>query len=180
MNEQERLAGARAAWRYLGSERPSFAVAPGPEQESVWDYPRPPRLEQDARHVEVHLGDVRLAATDRALRVLETASPPTFYIPRSDIDMSLLIAASGSSACEWKGTARYWGVSAGREPVAWTYPTPHETYASLRDHLAFYPARVECYVDGVRVQPQLGRFYGGWITPELVGPFKGEPGSEGW
>jgi uncharacterized protein (DUF427 family) len=174
---------ANAMWRYVGTERPSFAVTPGPGQESVWDYPRPPRVERDARRIEVRMGDTCIAKTARALRVLETASPPTFYIPPADVDLQQLMASTGSSHCEWKGAARYWSVRADDQllqHVAWSYPAPHEAFANLRDHIAFYPGRLECYVEGLRVQPQPGQFYAGWITPELVGPFKGAPGTEGW
>ena len=170
-------------WRWVGDERPPFAIAPGAHQESVWDYPRPPRVDRDAREVIVKIGATTVARTRRALRLLETASPPTFYVSFADVEMQLLEPASGSSSCEWKGEARYFSVRAGRDllsAVAWSYPAPHPEYAALRDHLSFYPGRIECTVDGVRVEPQPGRFYGGWITPELVGPFKGEPGSGGW
>jgi uncharacterized protein (DUF427 family) len=181
--EDERLAKARAMWRYVGTERPEFAVTPQPGQESVWDYPRPPRIEIDSREVVVRVGNTLIARTQSAARILETASPPTFYVPASDVDMTQLEAAAGSSFCEWKGEARYWSVrAAGQllEHVAWSYPEPHPAFAVIRDYVSFYPARVECFVGGVRAQPQPGRFYAGWITPELVGPFKGEPGSQGW
>lgn len=170
-------------WRWHGQGRPPFAVEPGPGQESVWDYPRPPRVEPDPRPVRVEADGIEVAASGRALRVLETASPPTFYLPLSDVRHELLVPAAGRSYCEWKGPARYWSLQlpAGVRPqVGWTYPDPLAPFASLRDHVAFYPARVACFVDGARVEPQPGRFYGGWVTPELVGPFKGEPGSEGW
>ena len=170
-------------WQWVGDVRPPFAQAPGPNQESVWDYPRPPSVVQDAREVIVKVGATLVARTRRALRVLETASPPTFYLPIADIEMGLIEPAPGSSSCEWKGEARYFSVRGEREllhAVAWSYPEPYAEYAALRDHLSFYPGRIECSVDGVRVQPQPGRFYGGWITPEVVGPFKGEAGSGGW
>lgn len=174
---------ARAMWRYVGDERPAFAIAPGPGQESVWDYPRPPRIEPDAREIVVCAGTLEIVRTRRALRVLETASPPTFYLPWDDVRRECFIAAPGSSHCEWKGAARYWTVVADGqrfEAAAWSYPEPRTSAEALRDHVALYPSRLACFVDGVRVLPQPGRFYGGWITPELVGPFKGEPGSEGW
>jgi uncharacterized protein (DUF427 family) len=114
------------------------------------------------------------------VRVLETASPPTFYIPPDDVERERLVPVRGRSHCEWKGEARYWALEPDGEPVAWSYPDPYPEFAVIRDWLAFYPGRVECRVDGERVRPQPGRFYGGWITDELVGPFKGEPGSEGW
>ena len=170
-------------WRWYGRERPSFAVAPGPGQESVWDYPRPPRVASDAREVVVRAGDVELARTSIALRVLETASPPTFYLPPEDVRTEHLERTGGTSWCEWKGAATYWDVVLdGRrlERVAWSYDDPTPPFAALRGHLGFYPAHLACFVGGVRVTPQPGRFYGGWVTPEIVGPIKGEPGSEGW
>ena len=173
----------RFGWRYYGQERPSFAVEPGPGQESVWDYPRPPRLEIVPHEVIVRAGRTEIARTRRAVRAIETASPPTFYLPPEDVRMEHLEPASGSSHCEWKGRARYWTVRAeGRrlDRAGWSYPDPHPAFEAIRGHLAFYPALLECYVDGVRVEPQPGGFYGGWITPDLVGPFKGEPGSGGW
>lgn len=181
--ETERLQRARAQWRHVGDARSPFAQTPGPGQESVWDYPRPPRIEPDAREVVVRSGEVEIARTRKALRLLETASPPTFYLPRADVRADALVAASGTSYCEWKGEARYLTVVAGGrrfDAAAWFYPQPAPTYAALRDHVAFYPHELACWVDGVRVVPQPGRFYAGWITPEVVGPFKGEPGSAGW
>ena len=181
--EIARLQRARAQWRHVGDARPPFAQTPGPGQESVWDYPRPPRIEADRREIVVRSGNVEIARTRNALRLLETASPPTFYLPRADVRPDALTAATGTSHCEWKGEAHYLTVIAGTrrfESAAWFYPQPELTFAALRDHVAFYPQQLECLVDGVRVLPQPGRFYAGWITPELVGPFKGEPGSAGW
>lgn len=180
---RERRAWARSMWRHVGDERPPFAVAPAAGQVSVWDFPRPPRLVPDAREVTVHAGDVEVARTRRALCVQETASPPTWYLPRADVREDLIALAAGESFCEWKGTARYASVVLpGRrlEAVAWWYPAPLPHYAALAGHIAFYPQPLDCRVDGLRVVPQPGRFYAGWITPELVGPFKGAPGSEGW
>lgn len=173
----------RTVWRYTGQERPPFALPPGPGQESVWDYPRPPRVAVDAREVVVAFGAFEIARTRRALRVLETASPPTFYLPRDDVNRSLLADAAGASTCEWKGRAAYLSVVAGGqrlERVAWCYPEPHPGFEALRDHVGFYPAPLDCRVDGLRVLPQPGRFYAGWVTPEIVGPFKGDAGTEGW
>ena len=156
---------------------------PGPGQESVWDYPRPPRICRDDRLVEVKVGDVVVASTTEATRVLETASPPTFYLPPSSIDFDLLERARGSSHCEWKGMAVYWDVVVAGDrlsSVAWSYPDPYPEFESLRDHVSFYPGRIACFVDSQRVRPQPGRFYGGWVTSEIVGPFKGEPGTGGW
>ena len=172
----------RGQWRWTGAERPPFAVAPGPGQESVWDYPRPPRVERDARIVEIRLEGAPVALSERALRVLETASPPTFYVPLEDV-VADLVPAAGSSRCEWKGEARYWDVRAGgvaRARCAWSYPEPFDEFAALADTVAFYPAAFACTVGGAPVSPQPGGFYGGWVTPELTGPMKGEPGSEGW
>ena len=174
----------RGGWRWNGSERPPFAEEPGPGQESVWDYPRPPRVERDERPIVVRVGGTVIADTTSAWRVLETASPPTFYLPPADVRMDLLRPTSGSSRCEWKGTAEYWSVRTQEgervEGAAWSYADPFPDFAVLRDHLAFYPNRVDCFVDGEPVEPQPGGFYAGWITSDVVGPFKGAPGSSGW
>jgi uncharacterized protein (DUF427 family) len=173
----------RTGWRFTGQERPPFAVPPKADQESVWDYPRPPRIVADNREVVVRLGPVLIARSDRAVRVLETGSPPTFYVPPEDVEISRLESAPGTSRCEWKGEARYWTVVAGHrhlDQAAWSYPNPFPEFESLAGYFSFYPGRLDCSVGGVRVRPQPGRFYGGWVTPEIVGPFKGEPGSEGW
>jgi uncharacterized protein (DUF427 family) len=133
--------------------------------------------------VTVRLGAFSIAETTRAVRVLETASPPTFYLPPEDVRTELLEPATGTSLCEWKGEAEYRDVVVGDrriERAAWLYPEPFPEFETLRGHLSFYPAKLECFVGGHRVRPQPGRFYGGWVTPELVGPFKGEPGSGGW
>jgi len=170
-------------WRHRGQERPPFAIVPGAGQESVWDYPRPPVLVADPRLVEVRLGELEIASTRRALRVLETASPPTFYLPRADVRMELLVPTPRHSLCEWKGQASYFDVGSGRDAIpaaAWSYEDPTAAFAAIRGHIAFYPGRVACYVAGERVRAQAGGFYGGWITGEIVGPFKGEPGTGGW
>lgn len=154
-------------------------------EESVWDYPRPPRLEgADRRLVVVHAGEV-LAETDRGWRVLETSHPPNYYVPREDIDMARLERADRRrSMCEWKGEAVYWDLVDGSEvveQVAWSYPEPTDAFAELVGALAFYPNRVdEARVDGEQVEPQPGGFYGGWITSDVVGPFRGEPGTGHW
>lgn len=168
-------------WHYRGQIRPDFAVAPGPGQESVWDYPRPPAIVADGRPVEVRAGQEVVASTRRAQRVLETASPPTLYLPPEDVREEILVPCAGSSICEWKGTARYLALAADPStPVAWRYPAPKAAFAAIADFLAFYPGRIACFVAGERVRPQPGRFYGGWVTAELVGPFKGEPGTGDW
>ena len=175
------LARARDKWTNTGTERPDFAEEPGPGQESVWDYPRPPALVGDTRLVVVGDPETPLASTQRALRVLETASPPTFYLPPDDVDRDRLVAATGSSMCEWKGQARYWALRDGPdEVIAWDYPNPFGEFERLAGYLSFYPGRIECRVDGEVVRPQPGGFYGGWMTDEIVGPVKGEPGTGGW
>ena len=158
--------------------------------ESVWDYPRPPRLEPVTSHLRaVHRG-VLLAETRRGFRVLETSHPPVFYFPSVDVRLELFQPSDRrQSFCEFKGLARYWSLvleATGQEPVivpdvAWSYPEPSPAFRPLRDHLAIYASRVdECYVDGERVQAQEGDFYGGWITSRVKGPFKGAPGTRGW
>lgn len=168
-------------WNYRGQQRPPFAVEPAPGQESVWDYPRPPELRPDDRLVEVVASGRVIARSSRTVRVCETASPPTFYLPPADVDRSALVGVAGSSFCEWKGSAVYWALADDpARPVAWSYPKPKRDFRSLRDFVCFYPDRIECRVDGERVRAQAGGFYGGWITSEIVGPFKGDPGTGGW
>jgi uncharacterized protein (DUF427 family) len=177
------IRAARQQWRWQGQVRPPFAPEPGPGQTSVWDFPRPPRLVSDAREVVVCWGDLEVARTRRAVLVLETAHPPSVYLPWADVARHLLEPATGSSFCEWKGPAQYWTlVQADRRlpRVAWSYPQPLAGAEALADCVSFYPAPLDCRVDGAAVAPQPGGFYGGWITPDLVGPFKGEPGSEAW
>ncbi len=177
------LRAAREDWRWRGDERPPFADAPGPDQESVWDYPRPPRIATDPREVVVLFNDREIARTRDAVRVLETSHPPTFYLPWRDVDRAALVAATGESFCEWKGPASYWDVVDGEHRAfgaAWSYPRPFDGAEMLAERVSFYPALVECLVEGHRVAAQPGGFYGGWITPELTGPFKGVPGSAGW
>lgn len=169
-------------WKYRGHERPDFAAVPGPGQESVWDYPRPPKLSVNSRLVEVYYDDHVVATSRQTYRVLETASPPSFYIPPKDVNWGLLIAAPGSSVCEWKGAAKHWTLSSNPKAgaVGWSYSDPTPAFKKIRGYISFYPATLACYVAGERVRAQPGRFYGGWITSEIVGPFKGEPGTEYW
>jgi uncharacterized protein (DUF427 family) len=158
--------------------------APGPGQESVWDYPRPPRVEASTEHVEIWLGGVVVATSTRSLRVLETSHPPTYYLPQDDFAPGALRAAEGSSWCEFKGTAAYLDVMGGdavAPRAAWAYPRPTPGFESLLGHVAVMPGAMDrCVVDGEAVTPQAGGFYGGWITSRVVGPFKGEPGTRGW
>lgn len=181
-SKPEWLRKAQESWNFRGQDRPPFAIDPKPGQESVWDYPRPPAIVPDSRSVVVRAGKIVIAESTAAVRICETASPPTFYIPPADIDMDKLTVADGSSFCEWKGTARYWQLanSESAEPIGWDYPDPLADFESIAGYFSFYPARVECYVDGERVTAQAGGFYGGWITAEIVGPFKGDPGTSGW
>ncbi len=168
-------------WQHTGIRRPDFAIEPGPGQESVWDFPRPPIVRPDSRGVEVRAAAKPIASSRRCYRVMETASPPTFYIPPDDVEMALIVHAAGESVCEWKGAAIYWALASDAEtPIAWSYPRPRARFDAIKNYLSFYPGRVACYVDGERVTPQPGRFYGGWITADVVGPFKGEPGTGHW
>jgi uncharacterized protein (DUF427 family) len=159
-------------------------IVPGPDQESVWDYPRPPRLEDTSRHIQVIFNGVVIADTRRARRVLETSHPPVYYLPPEDIQQQYLAPTARTSYCEWKGGARYYTIRVGDrvvENAAWTYPQPTSGFTGIKDYIAFYPAPMDaCLVDGAPVRPQPGGFYGGWITPDIVGPFKGEPGTSGW
>ena len=177
------LQAARDQWRWRGQQRPPFAVLPGPGQVSVWDFPRPPRLVADPREVVLQWGTTELARSRRSLCVQETGHPPTFYLPWDDVARALLRPAPGGSFCEWKGPARYWSLVDGDRSlpgVAWSYPQPLAGAEALADRVAFYLTGLAGWIDGVPLRPQPGGFYGGWITPELVGPFKGGPGSDGW
>ena len=152
--------------------------------ESVADYPRPPRLEPSPRRIRIILGGAVIAETAAAFRVLETFHPPSWYLPPDAFAAGALVPAPGQSFCEWKGLARYWTLVGGgrrEERAGWSYPAPSPGFAAIRDHVAVYAGRMEaCFVDDERVVPQPGGFYGGWITAELVGPFKGGPGTLGW
>jgi uncharacterized protein (DUF427 family) len=156
------------------------------EAESVWDYPRPPRLEATGRHLRVVHAGIVIAETDNAKRILETSHPPVYYIPQRDIAMqSLQPSRRRGTFCEFKGVASYWNLIVPNAPLildaAWSYAAPSPAYAGLKDYLAFYANGVdECWVDGERVVPQPGDFYGGWITSHVKGPFKGAPGTLGW
>lgn len=159
-------------------------IEPEPGQESVWDYPRPPRLENSKKRLQVMFNGVTIVATRHAKRILETSHPPVYYIPPEDIKMEYLTASDRSSWCEWKGAAAYYHLQVGNRQVqnaAWYYPQPTPGFESLKDFAAFYPSLMDaCYVDGEQVQAQAGDFYGGWITSDIIGPFKGGPGSNWW
>ncbi|MFB3105182.1 MAG: DUF427 domain-containing protein [Pseudomonadales bacterium] len=155
---------ARAKWRFRGADRPEFALSACCDEESVWDYPRPPRI----------------AAVTERLRVLETAGAPTYYFPPGDVRCEhLTMQAQAQSSCEWKGKAVSFSV-AGVRAAAWSYTSTYPEFASIRGWYAFFPAWLECYVGAERVSPQSGGYYGGWITGNLRGPIKGERGTEHW
>src|SRR4051794_11855764 len=159
-------------------------ITPRPGEESVWDYPRPPRVERVAQHLRVVLGGITIAESTNGWRVLETSHPPNFYFPRADVRPDALLDADGASWCEWKGHAHYFDVVGGdriERRAAWGYATPNDAYRELAGMVSFYPGRMDaCFVDEERVTPQPGGFYGGWITMNVVGPFKGGPGANGW
>lgn len=154
------------------------------DMESAWNYPRPPRLEPVSRRLRVVLGGETIADTTGAYRVLETSHPPNYYLPADDILPGTLVRTNRRSVCEWKGVAHYFDVRSGGRVegnAAWGYDRPSEPYASIAGFVAFYAGRMDaCFVDDEQVKPQPGGFYGGWITRDVAGPFKGEPGTEGW
>jgi uncharacterized protein (DUF427 family) len=164
--------------------KPDKIVQKSPNQESVWDYPRPPRIEDSQKHIQVIFNGVMIAETRRAIRVLETSHPPVYYIPPEDVRMDYFSTTPRSTFCEYKGAASYYTIRVGERTeahAAWFYPHPSTPYAALANYVAVYPSRMEaCFVDGEQIQPQPGDFYGGWITKEIVGPFKGGAGTAGW
>ncbi len=159
-------------------------ITPKPGQESVWNYPRPPALEKVSKSIEIIFNGASIVRTNGAYRVLETSHPPVYYLPPADIRMEFLKPASQHTHCEWKGTGSYYHLEVDGKiahNAAWFYHTPHPRFAAIKDFSAFYANQMDrCLVDGEEVIPQPGEFYGGWITPEIVGPFKGIPGSWGW
>jgi uncharacterized protein (DUF427 family) len=159
-------------------------IEPKPGQESVWDYPRPPRVELSTKRIRVLFNGVTLAETTHAMRVLETSHPPVYYIPQGDIRMEYLSPTAQRTFCEFKGAASYWTIKVGDKVEAdagWSYASPSRGFEQIKDHIAFYPGRMEaCYVDEEKVLAQPGDFYGGWITSDIVGPFKGGAGTWGW
>lgn len=160
-------------------------IDPGPGQESVWDYPRPPRVEAVPERIRVVIDGVEIASSESALRVLETAGAPVYYLPPGDVRRDLLLATDRTTFCEWKGEARYWSIAtpAGRlvPSAAWSYQRPQPGYEAIAGYLAFYAWAVdEAWVGDELATPQPGHFYGGWVTSRIVGPFKGGPNSAGW
>jgi uncharacterized protein (DUF427 family) len=162
----------------------SRRIAPKSGQESVWDYPKPPRIEPVTKRLRVVFNGATVADTIRGKRVLETSHPPVYYFPREDVEETSLKPARGSSFCEWKGLAKYYDVEAnGRRAAraAWSYPVPAAAFADIREHIAFYCHLMDgCFVGDEQARPQPGSFYGGWVTDDIVGPFKGEAGTAGW
>lgn len=169
----------RASWRNRGDERPPFADPVEPGQESVWDYPRPPRLEAVALPLRVFYAGVELAHTERGVRVCETASAATYYFPPDDVAVAALVKTGGRSHCEWKGIADEYAAQ-DRIALAWSYHEVYPEFAELKDWFAFYPRAADCYVGQEKVGAQPGGYYGGWVTANLAGPIKGAPGSSGW
>lgn len=160
-------------------------IKPKPGQESVWDYPRPPRLEQVPETLRVVFNGEEIARTTKGFRVLETSHPPVYYFPPEDVRLGFSTRHSApSSFCEWKGHAHYYDFVVGEKTgkkIAWAYDSPTTRFAYIDGYLAFYAGRVDaCFVNKELVTPQPGEFYGGWITERIVGPFKGGPGSWGW
>lgn len=160
-------------------------VEPKPGQESVWDYPRPPRLEKSPKQIKIIFNKIAIADSCNTYRVLETSHPPVYYIPPQDIKMNYLYPGNAQrSFCEWKGFASYYNLVVEEQQVVnagWYYPMPTEYFEPIKNYIAFYPSKIDtCYVDGELVQAQAGDFYGGWITKDIVGPFKGSVGSWGW
>jgi uncharacterized protein (DUF427 family) len=159
-------------------------IPPQDGQESVWDYPRPPRVEPTPKRIRVIFNGVTLVDTTRAYRVLETSHPPVYYVPPADTLMSALIPIPRTTYCEFKGAASYMRVSVGdksADGACWYYPTPAAGFEAIAGYFAFYPHLMDaCYVDDEQVQAQAGGFYGGWITRDIVGPFKGAKGTWGW
>lgn len=159
-------------------------IKPGQNQESVWDYPRPPRVEACGSRIRIVTGELTIAETNRSMRVLETSHPPVYYLPPESIRMELMRESDHGSFCEWKGHAHYYSLYLPDRVIqnaAWSYRNPTKRFESIADYLAFYPSKMDdCYVDGERVVSQPGDFYGGWITSQIVGPFKGGAGTLGW
>ena len=170
---------AREKWRYRGGDRPPFAHRCASHQESVWDFPRPPRIETVSRRLSAVADGEPLATTERGVRVVETAGAPTYYFPPQDVRLDVLQFNATITFCEWKGVAREFDAGV-VDQAGWRIEQVFEDFAVLEGWCSFYPAAVHCFVDGIRVDAQPGGYYGGWVTPELAGPIKGEPGTEHW
>jgi len=169
-------------WKYDGSSRPPFADEPNSQQESVWDYPRPPRVEISARQIRVESSTGVVAETSHSLRVIETASPPVYYLSHQSVDWTFLRKVEHSSWCEWKGLASYLIYSDDNIEViaGWSYEDPSDGFDLLKGYISFYPGVLNCFLDMEEVLAQPGKFYGGWVTEEISGPLKGGPGTSHW
>jgi len=178
INASSAVLAAREQWQYRGQARPNFAASPAPEQESVWDFPRPPIIEIVESKFSAQINGQIVAETERGCRVLETAGAPTYYFPPEDI-LVPIIPNGSQSICEWKGVASSLTVQ-GVKDAAWRYEKMFPEFESIYLWIAFYPQRVDCFVGQERVTPQPGGYYGGWVTKALAGPIKGEAGSSGW
>lgn len=159
-------------------------IEPKAGQESVWDYPRPPRLERTNKHLKVIFNGELIAETVRGWRVLETSHPPVFYFPPEDVRTEFFSPEINTTFCEWKGRAGYYSIKVGEKQAfqaAWFYPNPTAGFSEIKNHIAFYPSKMDaCFVNDEPVRAQAGDFYGGWITDDIVGPFKGGAGTRGW
>lgn len=174
---------ARDKWRYRGGERPAFAETCSPGEESVWDFPRPPRLENVTELLRVEHGELVLAATGHGVRILETAGAPTYYFPPQDVEATRLRDLDQRSSCEWKGLATNFCLSDephDLRPAGWRYDTTFAEFESIRGWFAFHPGVLACFIGAEQVRPQPGGYYGGWVTKRLKGPIKGGSGSEAW
>jgi uncharacterized protein (DUF427 family) len=181
--DDKQLKNHRDAWQHRGQHRPDFAVEPQAGQESVWDYPRPPIYVVDERSVVVRVGGTVLAESNKSIRALETGSPPAFYLPADAFNWAALTPSRRETFCEWKGVASYFDVLTPDgviEAGVWTYKTPLPDAEAIAGWCSCYPEQLQCEVAGEPVQAQAGRYYGGWVTSELVGPWKGEPGTGHW
>ena len=180
---KEEIIKARNEWTHRGERRPDFAISPDSGQESVWDYPRPPRIDKDDRLIIVKFKENLIAQSNRTVRILETASPPVFYIPPEDVNAEYLEKQEMESICEWKGLATYWAIIIDGIKInnaGWSYPKPFSGYEQIKDYISFYPSKLDCFVGDEQAKPQPGGFYGGWVTSEIIGPYKGEPGTSWW
>jgi len=178
LRETPEIENARSHWRYRGGSRPAFATEPKQGQSSVWDFPRPPVIEDVPVTMTVRFKTQIIAETQRGRRVLETAGAPTYYFPPEDV-FAPMTAEASRSVCEWKGLAESLSLP-GAANAGWRYTDMFPAFQILHRWVAFYPAIVDCYLGEQRVSTQPGGYYGGWVSPDLVGPIKGEPGSSAW
>ncbi|MCR9278250.1 MAG: DUF427 domain-containing protein [Pseudomonadaceae bacterium] len=179
LEEDNRVRAARSHWRYYGQRRPDFAAQPERGQQSVWDFPRPPRMIWCDKEIRVEHRSRVVARSLRAVRVEETAGAPTYYLPPEDVDETLITYGDVASVCEWKGAAQTLSVR-GVAGAGWRYVQMFPAFAELYLWPSFYPGKLDCFVGVEKVIAQPGGFYGGWVTKDLAGPIKGEPGSSAW